>query len=127
MSSFIVEDETIIRIIQWIHPSNEKLGTALGRKMLRLNIDACNQRYPENHYLNEADEKARIKNFKFNIIEELSVSKVRALKSLHCFLYQCSEGNVPSRKLYKTLEKLSQEWADKIVSDLPEYEKAEWN
>jgi hypothetical protein len=41
-------------------------------------------------------------------------------------LYQCAEGNVLKTSLYKDLDKLSCDIADKIISDLPEYKNAEW-
>ena len=48
------------------------------------------------------------------------------LKSLHCFLYQCNEGNVPSTPIYKAVAKLAEVLADFIICNQPEYKNAEW-
>jgi hypothetical protein len=52
---------------------------------------------------------------------------IQVYKSLKCLIYQCSEGNVPNTPLYKFLEELENTIARHIVSELPEYEKAEWD
>lgn len=56
----------------------------------------------------------------------LLVGAVPALKSLNCLLYQCSEGDVPETPLYRALDTLSDQWAQEIVSRLPEYAEARW-
>lgn len=48
------------------------------------------------------------------------------LKSLHCYLYQCSEGDVYNTPIYKAIEKLSERLTEYIVFHLPEYKEAEW-
>lgn len=124
MSAFIVGDETIDRILSYLKTHNtqsiELKGvdiTKFGRKLLSMNIDAVNQRYGGEYTGNE------VKNYTFNMVD---VSPVQAFKSLRCFLYQCSEGNVPKRKLYKTMDKLSDEISYEIVTSLPEYENGRW-
>ena len=47
-------------------------------------------------------------------------------KSLKCYLYQCTEGDVPESDLYKAIENISTTIAEYIISDLPEYELAAW-
>ena len=47
-------------------------------------------------------------------------------KSLSCYLYQCSEGNTPSKDLYKALTTLEHNLMYFIVTRQPEYQKAEW-
>ena len=47
-------------------------------------------------------------------------------KSLKCYLYQCTEGEVPESELYKAIENISTTLAQYIISDLPEYELAAW-
>ena len=92
------------------------------KKMLKLNIDATEQRYTT-PYLNPKEKKERIKSFRFGLVDALPI---QALKSLHCYSYQCSEGNIPNKKLYKLLEKLSKDIATHIIDEMPEYDKAEW-
>jgi hypothetical protein len=54
-------------------------------------------------------------------------STIQAYKSLQCLSYQCCEGNVPDNPLYKLLEEIENAMARQIVSDLAEYDKAEWD
>lgn len=48
------------------------------------------------------------------------------LKSLQCYIYQCSEGNVPDTHIYKAIDKLITRLAMYIVCNQPEYDEAEW-
>lgn len=54
------------------------------------------------------------------------VERMPALKALSCWLYQCSESDVPNDPLFKLMEKIHGEWAYLIVSELPAYKKAAW-
>ena len=124
MSSHIVEDETISRFLSVISAKAfDEQNTKLGRKLLAMNIKATEQRYPGNHFLTEVQKKKRLKDFEFNFTK---VSKIQALKSLTCFLYQCSEGTVPKSKLYKEMREKENTLMYKIIDELPEYDKAEW-
>lgn len=134
MSAYVVEKTTINNIVSWLsheflHSSHlrsiaERFGfdvesygweDRLVKAMYALNIEAVNQRYHEQ-----------------NQIEEIVyspypwVSKISALKALSCWLYQCSEGNVPQTKLYQCLAEIEKQIALNIVMDLPEYEQANW-
>lgn len=51
---------------------------------------------------------------------------VKLLKSLQCFLYQCSEGEVPYDPLYKALREFENVLKDNIIVALPEYQEAPW-
>jgi hypothetical protein len=124
MSSFIVEDKTIHRILSKLYKDKStEYCDEMGKKLLRMNIDATNQRYPEHPYLTKKEDNNRIRNYKF-IWQK--ITDIQALKSLRCYLYQCGEGNIDKRKLYKELKKTSLEWAYNIVNELKEYEEAEW-
>lgn len=139
MSSFIVEDKTINRILsflsyhntssvndmqikywiekQKIDTSDEVSKTQFGRKLFELNLDAVNQRYTAK---TSAD-----------FIEEFNYSYVytkieQVYKSLCCFTYQCNEGNVPNCKLYKAMEKLEDILAHMIANREADKIKAEW-
>lgn len=130
MSAFIVEKQTIDRIINSILArrteltyaegipnipfDNQEELTAFGQKLWNMNIDAVNQRY---------DESNDIPTYAF---ARIKVSHIQALKSLRCFLYQCSEGDVPATKLYKELDKLSLELAYMITTESQAYDNAEW-
>ena len=89
----------------------EKLADAL----FELNCEALHQRYGDKEF----------PLFQYQPIHTRSL--VEVYKSLQCFLYQCSEGNVPDTKLFKFMEEFSYRLAHRIVMHLPAYEKAEWD
>ena len=51
---------------------------------------------------------------------------VEQFKAIRCLLYQACEGTVPNGRLYGELNRVAGELAQRIVQDLPEYEKAPW-
>jgi hypothetical protein len=53
---------------------------------------------------------------------------IQAFKALQCWLYQCTEGEIPElSKLYTFFKKVViSEWAELLVMRTPEYEQAEW-
>ncbi len=123
MSSFIVNNTTIHRIISGIKQAKltEELEdffnsdeTAFGQALINMNISAVDQRY--------TDKNDPIKYTFVNV----GVTKIQAFKSLNCLLYQCLEGCVPERTLYKTMRQVGDQLAASIVNDLPSYDTAEW-
>lgn len=57
-----------------------------------------------------------------------SPSRPCLCKVLDCYLYQCSEGDLPETSLlYKEVERARDELRAKIVRDLPEYEAGPWD
>jgi hypothetical protein len=49
------------------------------------------------------------------------------LKSLRCWLYQCSEGQVVKEPLYRFFNDVVEPYLmSKIICALPEYEQAHW-
>jgi hypothetical protein len=139
MSAFIVEDKTINRVVTWltrevathrfsldqrarkydVDLTSDGWEKKLAYAMFQLNCDGVNARYGEG----EA-EKFRPQNFMYK--PESYFSLVQVLKSLQCWLYQCSEGDVPETKLYRFFKEVESYLALKIVSELPAYEKATW-
>ena len=138
MSAFIVEDKTINRIVNMLvheinhNPSSynlkEKLSELgydlsdnsfaeyLARDMFDLNVNAVRQRYSEKE---EAP--------KFTYSQGSPVSFMQAFKSLSCWVYQCTEGDVPKSNLYKFFADVFEIYLlRKVVYGLPEYDKAEW-
>jgi hypothetical protein len=128
MSAFIVDGKTIDRIVTFIIDNRrefnglttstvrpEGVGTVIGQQLYRLNTDAVNQRYTEN------DPGPR---YHFKPVGKLS--DIQAYKSISCFLYQCSEGDVPERPLFKELSELHDDLAHRIVGSTAPYDRAEW-
>jgi hypothetical protein len=87
----------------------------LAKAMLALNVSAVNQRY---------DEENAPHDFIYQPVPY--GSRIAAFKSLQCWKYQCTEGNIPETNLYKFFEELLELIAVDIVTALPEYERAAW-
>jgi len=139
MSAFMVDDKTINSVVTWltrevqrsrftldclareygVDLTSDGWDEKLAQAMFQLNCDGVNARYGEG----EA-EKFRPLNFTYE--PEIQYSLVQVLKSLQCWNYQCSEGDVPNTQLYQFFEEVEHHLALKIVMDLPEYDKAKW-
>lgn len=139
MSAFIVEDTTINRVVSWlgsvirdiysVREELRKLGIDvnetewkedLGRKMFELNIAAVNTRYGEG----EA-EHFRALNYQYRY--EKPCSRFQVLKSLRCWLYQCTEGDVPNEPLYTFFDStVCRYLMMDIIDRMSEYDRAEW-
>ena len=135
MSTYIVDDQTINRILTQLSLENsswfiskvqEKTGynttfdddlNSLGKELLLLNTQAVNERYDDNNSGNDV--------IAYTYHPDIT-SKIQAYKSLNCLLYQCSEGDVPKTELYSFLNWLAFEWADDLVRSMPAYEQADW-
>ena len=133
MSAYVVEDETINLIVAYLEgnearswlsdtKSKQKILTEtyeqrqeLAERMFAMNVRAVKARY--------ADDKTE---YGFTFRDELPPPSIQAYKSLQCFIYQCSEGDVPNDPLYIGLEAIGAGLANLIVSRLPEYDKAVW-
>jgi len=139
MSSWIVEDKTINRILTWIDrlSANTITGSSvyklfkkigydltekndykeldkLGQEMLKMNYKAINARY---------DSKKRATKYEFK--REL-VDIVQVLKSLQCFTYQCCEGDVPKMELYIALNRIEEILMSEVISEKTNYNEMEW-
>ena len=139
MSAYVVDDETINRVVthldnddraRWnLEQIREALGTAtvqpeaLGLAMFKLNVEAVGQRYPDLKSIE--DMPGEIGHYEYAHRIELC-GRVQALKSLECWLYQCSEGNVPERPLFQAMQSMAHSLAMDIVASTPEYERAKW-
>lgn len=126
MSAFIVSNRTITQAIQALGESRcfryngmslndiDDIKT-LGDELFALNAAAVSQRYREPQAV-----------YKYRF-EATICNKFQALKSLQCLLYQCTEGDIPSRPLYKALDDCAAFLMYDIVSRMPEYEAAKWD
>jgi hypothetical protein len=139
MSAFMVTDETINRVIGWmswektrsqwfkkkvedalqIDTSKHNWEEELGHAMFELNIAGVNDRYGDS----EA-QKFRALNYRY---APAHGSKIQVLKSMQCWLYQCMEGEVVKKPLYQFFDTfIEPHLMSSIISDLPEYKRAEW-
>jgi len=130
MSAYVVEKKTIDRIVSYIdskplystegqYPEIYRnfLGDCnkLGQKMLNMNNKAVDQRYNENNPVEL-----------YRHSYESPRNLMQVYKSVQCFVYQCSEGDVVKSKLYQDFVKLEHRLAAEIISNTPEYNKAVW-
>ncbi len=141
MSAYVVRDETINRIVDWLwrdavgfrNAATYTLdgynmdvdGTAerLANDMFALNVAGVNARYGPN----EA-QKFRPLDFQYSAVKQgdsAIANACRALKSLHCWQYQCSEGDVPETPLFKMFEQVDLAICHWIIDTMPEYESAD--
>lgn len=84
-----------------------------------MNADAIRARYGEVEEIQEKPSFVDGNNL-------YNSNKMQFFKSLQCYTYQCCEGKVPERNLYKSLEKLENALAYDIISRMPAYDMAEW-
>jgi hypothetical protein len=139
MSAFMVEDDTINRVVNWLSWEVTKsprlkvslehtLGIAtrrptwekeLGQAMFQLNSAAVTDRYGEGEATKFRDHTYTYK--------PAHGSEIKVLKSLRCWLYQCTEGPVVQEPLYRFFNDVIEPYLmSKIICALPEYEQASW-
>ena len=119
MSAFVVAEETINCVVTAMNEDHRLSGEQLdelGGKLWQMNADAVNARYSEKSgapicYAHRTR----------------AYTLVQQYKATCCYLYQCSEGDVPQTELFKHVEDLSHRLAARIVSQLPEYQNSQWD
>lgn len=139
MSAYVVSNETINKILAFMKAdckrnphiyrplenmnlvwTGKDAAWALGSMMLDLNIDAVCARYSGE----KADVLKKDREFEHNGV--LPPSRIQVFKSLKCWLYQCSEGDVPETDLFKAFYEVSGNMAKHIVTRTAEFEAAVW-
>lgn len=138
MSAYIVNDKTINRIIsaailhtlgslapapRLLVPDNPELGDwrSLGSAMRDMNVAAVIARYGLSDSL---PGPSPLLPYQFRPVTAPGL--IQTIKSLDCYLYQCSEGNVPDWTLYQQLGRWQAELCQHYVTESDEYDKAEW-
>jgi hypothetical protein len=122
MSSFIVSLKSIDAITTWLMPKTELElqpfktvdPTAIGQQLLDLNFLAYNHRYSQ---------KGPTPTYSWNI---KGLTRVQLYKTLQCYLYQCTEGDIPDTRIYKYLERELRTLADYIITEIPDYQSHPW-
>jgi hypothetical protein len=95
----------------------KEAGTKIGRKLFLMNRRALRARYGDGDFLALP---------KFVFEKWCDATPVEQFAAMRCLLYQCCEGRVPNDRLYRELNHVAGELAQRIVQDLLEYEKAPW-
>ena len=135
MSCFVMNEDRIASLAHEIITRNKgallvgELGQTydsenLADAMLAMNIDAFRQRYGMKALLVEDLDCIDLDTRRWHPLQALS--EVQMFKSLQCFLYQCCEGDVDQKPLYKTLSAIRGLMAPFIKEGSQEYEAAEW-
>ncbi len=152
MSAFVCDDKTINRIANALfyavnnggygkslpQPSKElqsimgESPSEFGKTLYLMNLNAVEQRYPDciNNRSNIPGQCDKDGNHLPYAYKTVSISMMPGAivlyKSIGCYLYQCSEGDVDELPLYKALSDYVSAIACHIVERSPEYEKAPW-
>lgn len=138
MSAFIVEDQTINRLVSFLnadrtgscHHSFGRLGYVqsdhdslrkLAGDLFQMNCDAVDARYGKGTSANDTEAMEGEFPYRFD-----PCSAVQAYKAAQCLSYQCSEGDIDQRPLFKALEQSIAAIAHCIISDMPAYNAAKW-
>lgn len=144
MSSWIVEDKNINRFLNWVYWCEDELSKnytqgilkrigfdlksdasdvitdrkykKLGKAMVKMNYDAVNYRY---------DKKTKPRAFKYNDKEDHR-DIIQVLKSLECYLYQCSEGDINEQPLFIALRSIEEILKNIIIKEFTDYDKKVW-
>ncbi len=135
MSAFIVAPECINSIVTYIHEKSGRFGWLrdefgydvtqtqdLGRlvsALFMLNCTAVDERYGAGTAAEDANKPL----FTFRLCHR---DPVAVHKAACCLEYQCREGDVPEKPLFKALELIVARIAYDIVCALPAYDKAPW-
>lgn len=138
MSSFVVDDETINKIVSYLHakayapdpityPELVKMGydlrfpafcTELAQKMFDMNITAFQERY------GEADgEGFPLPAFKYQFVP---ASQIEVIKALKTWKYLCARGRVPNLALYQAMDEVHCLLCIDFVEQTEEYKAATW-
>jgi hypothetical protein len=135
MSCFILEGRRIAALAaELVKLHSDKLPLSgdgephdresLADAMLALNLDAFRQRYGTKTMLEDVAEYVDPDARNWTPLDKLG--KIQFFKSLQCFLYQCSEGNVPDRPLFKALQAVEDFLAPTVNQESPGYNAAIW-
>ena len=97
--------------------AQKEAGTNIGKKLFILNRRALRARCGRGDDLRYPD---------FVFEKWADATPVQQFKAISCLLYQCHEGKAHESRLYVELNRAAGELAQRIVQDLPEYDKASW-
>lgn len=146
MSAFVVDDETIHKIVSgiehsllWSHaeypqgpdgielpPQEGEQWEALkrlGARLRSMNESAVMHRYREKDRTNLPG-PCPYQPYKHAAFGR--PDPVLLVKALQCYLYQCAEGDVPEKLLYKLLREWEGSICRFIVHQLPAYDALPW-
>ncbi len=135
MSSYLVQQEVIAGISKFIYyfrdiygglknildkhdfdKSDDDFVFTFGESLYRLNLEALKERY--------GDDPKEYKKYNPDFYPDFSI--IETIKHLQCLEYQCSEGNIPEKHLFKLIEELISYFMMVYIEELEEYKEARW-
>jgi len=113
------DGESTCRVALLAAPTDaqKEAGSKIGKRLFLLNRRALRARYRCSDHLGVPE---------FVFERWAAATPGQQFKAMSCLLYQCHEGKVHESRLYDELNHAAGELAQRIVQDLPEYEKASW-
>lgn len=143
MSAFIVQDDTINRIVTFILNDNGRrnlnhyfrlagydlmadpeAAERLAIDLHLMNCDAVDERYSKG---TAAHDVKTCFEFRRKLCPSTVDSRFQIFRHAKCLLYQCAEGDVPDRPLYCALEKFAAQLAESIIDSMPQMEACSWS
>ncbi len=141
MSAFMVSNESINRIVSWlVGLENATTGPDMYMKLhtpwhfdeqtrtekehelfhnlVAMNVAALHERY--------GDRARNMIGDGYKLSFATHADKWQVLKTLDCYLYQCSEGYVLEQTLFKQLDAVRIDLARVLASSTAEYNAAKW-
>lgn len=135
MSAFIISKENMDIVVDAIVREGGLDGYSslspneLGQQLFAMNLEAIHARYPDTKnggmMPGPCDTSDIFDNY-HAADSVFSTPTPAQYKAISCLLYQCSEGKVPERTLFKSLQRFADSMSYQIISSLPEYEAAPW-
>jgi hypothetical protein len=138
MSAFVVSADTMNKVVRTICAKGRygqrirtfagiatdapNAKTEIGRRLLTMNVEAVNQRYPGDETSPYGTDYA----FRGSNIPPARKELIAGFKAMQCLEYQCSEGDVDQSALYAELTAAIGKIAEAIVTEMEEYQAAAW-
>ena len=136
MSAWLVQDATINHIADMMVYGPINLSPILpnltqkdcANKLKTMNLESLNQRYGDTYDKVDAEvSDEKFDEYPIRIMNNTpSPPLINSLKHVQCFLYQCTEGDVPDSPLYKDVEKLQESIIWEIITNMKAYNDAKW-
>ena len=137
MSAFMVSNQLMQKVVTAILQNTDEFATIqtfrgclVDDPLTGAQREAAEQIGKRLFAMNAAAIKARYGTLpqrpSFNLAGWADATPVEQFKAMRCLLYQACEGAVPDGRLYRELNRVAGELAQRIVQDSPEYEKAPW-
>ena len=130
MSAFFVGNLQISRLANDLHRMAADLDRSLAERMPEkpealakamhgLNVEALVSRYPENV-------SEMVEPYRYEAAATFGTNTIQLYQSIRCYLYQCSEGDIPESKLFKLLSNLGKALAVEIADRAASASGARW-